>query len=500
MKKILFFLFITSFCACKTQDDLKPDLAKLSVGTHRTLFQGDGLYDALGYGIDATLDPLDPNSVSRSPIINTNQFADAFTVNELPSYLSKDFVSKGDFHFYSGLTTLDYSTSLTRVKGFDANANVGVSGSEIGTASGKKTEGVLFTGAFKKSTNDMTTNASSSRFSYAGAEVYQRIRRLAFTGSTTMNMLMNYLTPAFLSDVNNLSADALVARYGTHVLLDISIGGVLKFDYSAVNSSQAVTTSKTEDIKASLGVTVKKIVGVDIGYNATTTQINTIKSSSQNILNSMRIFGGANSGLSVSIDINGNPSQTINFGTWTSSILPTNATITDIGKAVYLYDFIVDPAKKAAVKTAVENHINAAQLSVAVDPIYQFYSSVSGGDHFSSGNINATDGFYGWQNYGVDFRAFLGYVPGTVPVYLFYNGVTGDHYSSTNVNATTGIANWVPYGITYYAYKTQIPGTIPIYLYWNAGGSDHFVTSNPNIANQYPGWQNYGVVFYAFPN
>lgn len=503
MKKLLCFLLIASLWSCKRQNDIKPIQSTLPTGLSRPLFAADGVYDVLGYGIDATRDPLNPNSVSLSPIIDVTAFATAYA-SQLPSYLSQNNVAVGGSNFYSGYTALDYSTSLTQTKGFNVGTgNISLEGATNANTTtattGAKTSSSFFTASFSKNSSDQTTNAYSSRYSYASAEVYQRIRRWAFTGSTTTTMLMNYLTPAFLNDVNTLSADALVARYGTHVLLDISIGGVLKFNYSTIAPSTSITTNKTSDIKIGLGATVFGVAGANIGYNASSAQVTSIKNSSQNTTCTLQYFGGTNSGQTVSIDINGNSSQSINLGSWTASILPTNASVIEIGNALYIYDFIADPAKKAAVMTAVQNHINAAQIAAATDPVYQFYYAGSGGDHYTSGDPNAIAGYSGWRSDGVDFRAFLGQAPGTVPVYYFYSGPGSDHFTTADRNATNGFANWQYYGIQFYAYPTQVPGTIPIYLYWNSSGGDHFTTANPTISSQYPGWVSYGVVFYAFP-
>ncbi len=504
MKKLLYLFLVVSLWSCKTQNDIKPIQNKLSVGRSRTFFAGDGLYDVLGYGIDATRDELDPNSVSLSPIIDATRFATDYA-SQLPSYLSQNNVGVGGSNFYSGYTALDYSNSLTTGKGITVNASggnaetiQGASNESSKTSSGgATTTNSLFTASFSKNTTDQTTNAYSSRYSYASAEVYQRVRRWAFTGSVTVNMLMNYLTPAFLSDVNTLSADALVARYGTHVLLDISIGGVLKFNYSTITSNQSITTNKTSDLKAGLGATVAGIAGINIGYTASSAQVTSIRNSNQSSIMTLQYYGGANSGQSVSIDPNGNPTQTINMGSWTASILPTNASLIGIGNALYIYDFIADPVKKAAVMTAVQNHINAAQIAVNSDPIYQFIYST--GDHFTSGDPNATGGAKNWQAAGPDFGAFLGQVSGTIPVYLFNYPAHMDHYSSVDPNVATEYTGWANYGIEFYAYATQVPGTIPIYLYNYPASMDHFTSSDPNIAVKYPGWVNYGIEFYAFP-
>jgi hypothetical protein len=502
MKKTLCFLLIASLCACKSQTDVKP-VANLSAGKSRTLFHGDGLYDVLGYGIDITKDELDPNSTSLSPILNVSQFATDYA-SQLSSYLSEDNTSTGTSNFYSGSTAIDYSTSLTQTKGLTASVNSGgtekVEGASQGTNTGTATSSDLFTASFSKNSSDQTSNAYSSRYSYASAEVTQRVRRWAFTGNVTPAMLMNYLTPAFLSDVNTLSATDLVNRYGTHVLLDITLGGVLKFSYSTITTNETNTTNQTSDLKIGLGASISKVIGVNIGYSATSAQITTIQNSSQNTQTTMTYFGGNNSGQTVSIDKDGNASQSINYGSWTSSVSPTNAAVIGVDRALYLSDFISDPTKKAAVLTAIQNKIKAAQLALATDPIYEFYYTAGGCyDHFTTGDPNATVGYSNWASDGTHFKAFLGQAPGTVPVYIYYYSNNGDHYTDANPNAVKGYSGWSNFGISFYAYSTQVAGTVPVYLYYSTKG-DHFTSADPTIPSKYAGWSNFGVIFYAFPN
>jgi hypothetical protein len=514
MKKLLFFLFITLLWSCKPQPDVKPNQVKIPSGKSHSLYGGDNLYDVLGYGIDITKDELDPNSVSLSPIINVTQFATAYA-SQLDSYLSQDNTSVGTNNVYSGSTILDYATSVTTSKGLSAgtgpstgtgaiegagNATTTTGTTGTGTSTSANTKGALFTASISKNSSDASTSDFSSNYSYASAELTQRVRRLAFTGDVTVSMLMNYLTPAFVNDVNTLSADNLVARYGTHVLLDITIGGAMKFNYSTISTKTANTTTKTSNLNIALGATVAKVTGINLGYNNNSTVVNSITSTSISTQSTLQFYGGTNSGSSITLDGSGAVTNyTINFGTWASTVTPANDALISIGSALYIYDFITDPVKKAAVMTAVQNHIAAAQVIVGTDPVYVFYNPNNGGDHFTSANINATVGAANWQNYGIDFRAFLGQVPGTEPVYLFYNTPSGDHFTTADVNATVGAANWASYGVIFYAYKTQVAGSVPIYVYYNAAGGDHYTTSNPNIAAQYPGWVKDGVTFYAFP-
>lgn len=415
MKKLLFLLAIaTTALSCKHQNDVTPIKKNATLGKSRTLAGGDGKYDVLGYGIDITLDDRDPNSVSLSPIIDAPRFATDYA-SQLSSYIDQDDATAQIDSFYYGSNAVTYSMELTKSKGLSVSANQGKTstsnnspstapsgGSITGNTGNEKVEGAssasannastaatntpgnsattssgLFTASYSKNTTDQTTNGFSNKYSYASEEVKLKVRRLAFTGDVTVNMLMNYLTPAFINDVNTLSPDDLVARYGTHVLLDISLGGVLKFHYSTITADQTNITNNTSDLKIGLGATIFKTVGINVNYTASTAQVTSVMNSSLDKLYTMQYFGGSTSGQTVSFDINGNPSQTINLGSWESSINVNNCAIVDIGNALYIYDFISDPAKKAAVMAAVQRHIAAAQVTVITPIISTWYPNTT---------------------------------------------------------------------------------------------------------------------------
>src|ERR1700754_1808245 len=106
MKKLfLVFLPIAMLWSCKKQNDFTPKPNNLTVN-NRNLFRGDGAYDVLGYGLDATRDILDPNSISLSPIINVSAFATAYA-SQLSSYLAQDNATLGYYSFTSGSTAMD---------------------------------------------------------------------------------------------------------------------------------------------------------------------------------------------------------------------------------------------------------------------------------------------------------------------------------------------------------------------------------------------------------
>jgi len=366
MKKTLFFLLIiTTLWSCKRQSDITPSSTQKG-GKLQTLSGGDGKWDVLGYGLDVTDDLLDITSVSDAPIFDMTRFA-----NDYPSRINVITTTEGSENYYSGVTAYDYLKDVTKKTSFDldANSNPKPGPAKIEGASPADDSQPFFSGSLSKNSSDENKTTYSNRYSYATFEEVQRVKKIAFTGDVTINQLMQYLTPEFVNNVASMSADDLVKRYGTHVLLDISLGGRLRFNYSGSIITESDYTKKTSDVKAGLGFSLAKIIGVNINADKSTEEVTQITTETRNKQYTAKYYGGTNSGSSVSIDKDGNSSETINLASWQQSVNATNAALIGVGKALFIYDFIADPAKKAQVKTAVEKHIKDSQITIINDPV-----------------------------------------------------------------------------------------------------------------------------------
>jgi len=496
MKKVLLVLLsMTVFWSCKKNDiqnDQKESLEQNSPSSKnkaKVKWAADGKWDLLGFGYDVTGDVLNANSCSDAPIIDMARFE-----RDYGQRLGYSNTGSGTQDFYIGVSALDYLKDVIKKRSWGIKASWDASQSTTDPS-----KPYYFSGSVSRNKSDQNTTTFSSRFSYASFESFRIVKRLWFTQDASPSVLVNYLTPEFINNSATLDAESLVRRYGTHVLLDITIGGKLRLDYSSEIVKEGDYTRKERATKAGLTAGVRKILGMEVDVNVSSDEITKVNTESRSKQYTLSYFGGTNSGRTLSFDIDGNTSESLNISSWEQSVTPTNSTLVHVDNAIPIYEFIIDPIKKSQVKAAVEQYIIDNQVKLSADPIYQFYSSATGGNHFTSRDINATQGYSGWRYDGPDFKAFIAPAPGTIPVHQFYNGRNFDHFISTNRNVTYGLPNWDYYGIEFYAYPNQVPGTIPIYEYYNSRGSDHFVTSNPNIT-QFSGWTSYGVVFYAFPN
>jgi len=471
--------------SCKKNEKLLPDSDATLKINNAIASGGDGKWDLLGYGLDATGDMLNSSSISDVSVFDMARFE-----NDFRNKIDVNTTTEGTEQYYGGASALDYLKDVTAKKSFDASGNVTVK--KIGV------DFLNFSGSINKNSSDQSITAYSSRYSYATYEVSQRIKRLRFTEDANTQLLMQYLTPEFLNNVATQSADYLVNRYGTHVMLDISIGGRLRFNYSGAISNESDYEKNTKAVKVGLGFSLLKVIGVNISSDKTTEEITKIVRETRNKEYIGKFYGGTNSGRSIAIDKDGNTSETINIASWQQSISDRNAALIGVGRTVFLYELIADPVKKALVKTAVEKHIKDNQLLLAPTEVYEFYSSFID-RHAYALDPNMHDRYPGWDPNDQSFKAYPYAYNNAVPVYQFISATYDDRILTTNLNFN--LSGYRYDGITFYGYTSQKPGTVPIYQFsLTKNGPDHFYNPNPNAAVPFPGWKKDGVAFWAFPN
>ncbi|MET4138737.1 MAC/perforin domain-containing protein [Pedobacter sp. UYP1] len=490
MKKLLLLLIpVTMFWSCKRQDDISP--ATKGEKT-QTFSAGDGSFDRLGYGLDVTRDVLNLKATSDAPIFDAKKF-----VADNPARIDISTSTEGREQYYGGASAVDYIKDVSTKKSFDIN------GTNTPKIEGATQDGSqnLFTGSLSLNSSDQNRTTYSSKYSYASYEITQRVKRIRLTGDATISQLMQYLTPDFISNVANMSADQLVTRYGTHVLLDISLGGNLKFNYSGSIVTQSDYTKKTSDVKAGLGFGLLKIIGVNINASKTKEEITQITNTTNEREYTGVFFGGTNGGQSLTIDKDANTSQTVNIASWQQSINANNATLIDVDKAVFLYNFIADPVKKAQVKAAIEKHINDRQIKLSPQEVYEFSTPQMDSKHANNLDPNMHLKYlqFGWHPNGQPFKAYSFAYNGAVPVYQFINRSTNNRFLTTQRDLQ--YPAFVNESILFYAYTTQVPGSVPVYQFGsktNRTGDFYYSTIQTPYDSSWEGgnW----VVFYAFPN
>lgn len=438
---------------------------------------GDGKWDLLGYGLNATGDLLDNGSISDASIIDINRFENDFKNkydNTKVDGIDVNTSTEGSEDLFYGSSAYDYAKEISKKKSFDINGNASVPTGD--------TSKLNFTGSFSKNSSDKNKTAYSSRFSYASYEFWHRVKRIRFTDDVSKSTLIQYLTPQFKTNLTALSADSLVKRYGTHVMLDISIGGRLRVNYSGEMKAELSEEQKSSAAKVGLGISLLKVFGVNINSDKSKEEITKISNETRSKQYTGKYYGGTNGGKSINIDKDGNSSENINFASWQQSITDRNAALIEVGKAIFIYDLITDPTKKAQVKTAVEKYIKDRQIiELGEVPVFALYydgtkynNAARLDNHVLSLYPNIEDPKM--TNEGVYFYAFKEKKTGTVPVYRYRNDQINNNFF------TTQLGNYSGYRLEYIAFyvypdsSVSVPSLVPIYRYWSTLHMDHFYT------------------------
>ncbi|WP_071147469.1 MAC/perforin domain-containing protein [Bacteroides ihuae] len=431
---------------------------------------GDAIYDVLGYGYDVTGEYLHPLSV-RNPVLDIEKYK-----KDLGNRIVTGTASFGYDKMYSGYSSLDYLKEITNETKVDANMS-------IEAKSGAKFSGTISSNSYFKS-----TYSYSSKYSFASLDAIRNIKYIRINDE--ISRISQYLSDEFIEDLNRLSADRLVERYGTHVLTDITIGGRYKVMFRSVITNTTDSSIKKRTVKAGFTAALKKIgFGANLEH-ATQTEETLIKNNQNKEL--YVLFYGGN-GTNMKYDLEKGMPTTVDIKGWEDAIKLQNANLTNIKweETYPIYDFITDPAKKAEVKAAVERHIEASQINVLdLIPLYTYYHD-EGGDHDGTTDPSVVENYVGWKLLCIEGYILKNKIKGTVPLYEYYNAGAGDHYTTIISDIDRFYPPYVkqPIAITGYVYKDSNFGTVPLYEYYNADGEDHYTSTIPDIPEKFVGWK-----------
>nr|WP_315422112.1 MAC/perforin domain-containing protein [uncultured Pedobacter sp.] len=428
----LLCVLTAAFSSCK-----KNELAeeKGLTGNHKNLaIAGDEKWDLLGYGYDMTGDPLALQNASDAPVIDMKSFErDYFNRINTPT------TTEGKQYYYYGATANEYLKDVIKERNFSLSVTAGT---KSPTEDGKS----YFTGSLTSKNKNQNIYSFSSKYSYARFEETYRVKIIQFNGDVSIDLLKNYLTPEFLSNVNTISADALVERYGTHVLTNISLGGRLVFDFSGSIVNETTTEKKTTSAEGALGFFVKKF-GINISSTITNEEMTRNFNESRERSFGLQFYGGTNSGRSISFDSNGYSSESVNISGWEQSVNTKNCALVAIDNAVPIYEFIENPIKKQQVKEAVERYIIARQIKMI--------NEVPAPQNGTFMRNESTGQVY------IVMDGKLRYIPNQSVLYgLFeFNESMINHYSNDEISKfpmgsaispNNGLINNVPSGVVYF--------------------------------------------------
>ena len=298
---------------------------------------GDGEDDLLGYGYNVTGDYADANSAGFA-VINIKKLK-----------LDVDEQDRYDFAFpYSQASEERYGTNAVEMTQKITNkVDIALTFPTFG--------GTL------NSTNT-TENKFDSSYIYASNDLVIKKKRLLVNWADYLRA--NFLTNAFKQDVIDKSPEQIVKDYGTHVITDFYTGG--RFD--VLCEAQTSNTNRTTASEVLLKANYLSVFNISTTTNVDATLDN--KNSQRTMYYKTR-GGGESFQMSgeINLDIK-NAATTLNFTAWKNSVTPANSVMVDFSRNGLkpIYNFVIDPVKKAALKAYVDAYIVARRVTVFANP------------------------------------------------------------------------------------------------------------------------------------
>lgn len=480
MKKIYWLLGLLATCySCSEIEEYSNEPPLHSSLNSTTRAAGDEKFDVLGYGYDATSEYLHPLSI-RNPVLNIAKYEQDYTTR-----LQVGNSSFGYDKMYYGYSSFDYIKDITTETEATVNMNYG---SEKDT--------MFFSGNITNNSFLKTEYSYSDKYSFASLDAIRNHKYIYINDE--VGRMSDYLTDDFKEDLDRLSPDRIVERYGTHVLTNFIIGGRYKLVFRSVIANIKDESTKKRAVNSGFKYSLD---GIGFSYNLNTSETVHVSLAKENRSKEMYVLFYGGSGTNIKYDLEKGAPTSIDIQSWENSVSLGNSCLTDINwKETYpIYAFISDPIKKQEIKSAVERYIKASQLRVQeLLPLYSYYTS--NGNHYTTTINNIVESYPGWEILGVEGYIFKNKELGTTPLYVHYNSAFFDHYT-TNISYIEG-KNWQNFGVIGYIYKKSTIETIPIYEYYckyNKNNFDHYTTIDPHIVQNFPGWELHQVSGYIFP-
>lgn len=342
MKNFFFLIPIVAIAAfsCKKTDhsianpssaikiDTSVSITQIHIKTAIAAADGSPDYSLLGFGYDVNGAYADSSSV-RAKVIDVDAF-----LHDNP----------GRFDLSRGTMGSDPIVYANDAEDFSSNISSGLT----------ETNGLkVFKGSI---TNYFTnTDALSAKYFYSRLSITIVMKRLAL--NIYPDLVKNYLTAAFKQDIATLSAEALVNKYGTHVLTSIQFGGNMHALYRA-------ETSLTDRRKAAiegLRFAVKRIFGFSTG------QLDPVDSTALASVHSPAIAYTVVGGDLSKFQVVKYPKFTfLSAVDWANTVTADNAAFMGFGRdpLLPLDQLISDPVKQAAVKSYIATFISANSVKM----------------------------------------------------------------------------------------------------------------------------------------
>lgn len=481
MKKnywLLGLLFIC--CSCTDVGDFSKELvSQNSELTTRTA--GDENYDVLGYGYDVTGEYLHPLSV-RNPVLNVAKYDQEN--HERVRYGTSSF---GYDRMYYGYSSADYVKDITTSTKATYTMNYG---SEKDT--------IFFSNTISDNAYLKTSYSYSDKYSFASLDAIRNLKYIYINDE--ISCLSQYLSDSFKEDLERLSPDRVVERYGTHVLTDFIIGGRYRLIFRSVINKMENSATKRRTVSSGFK---SSLDGIGFSYNLENSDTIDEKLVKENHHKELYVLFYGGSGTNMKYDLEKGTPTSIDMQSWEKSVSLGNSCLTDINwKETYpIYYFVSDPVKKEQIRNAVERHISASQLNMLeLLPLYSYYHEVIC-DHCVTTNPNIAENYDGWEFLRVEGYILKKQLQGTLILREYYNDIAGDHYLTTLSDIHQKYPTYEEKTPLGYIYCDVNINGIPLYEYYHEENANHYTSTRNDIIGNYSGWTrlNHSISGYIYP-
>ena len=339
MKRVIFtFVVLVMLNACKKGDnnDLPQEVeevpnvtvsvAKIKDIQDNVVPQGDPTYNLLGFGYDITNKYANISSV-RAKVIDVPLFV-AINDNEA---------------FSSGSGTQGFSIVLNATSAEDLSGQLS---DRYDASKGLNVFKSTITSAFPE------TDVEAEKFVYGYYSAVFQGKRLRIEGIKGSNSL----TASFTTDLNNLSPEQLVKKYGTHIMQRIHLGARINVIYQ---SEVADDKNKRLAVREGLDYSIKRVFGFSPSLG-NPVDVRALNSNSAVKLR-YEVIGGDTRNIK-ELDVAG--VRMVDINDWSKNFSEESYKFIDFDTngLLPISDLIVDGRKKSMVQEFIKNYILENQV------------------------------------------------------------------------------------------------------------------------------------------
>ncbi|WP_300704253.1 MAC/perforin domain-containing protein [Bacteroides sp.] len=343
----------------------------------------------------------------------------------------------------------------------------------------------LFAGTLLQHDAFLSDYDHSSQYAFAYCEqIFTEQRRWLVPFYLSGKQKYRFLTPEFTKDAKELSAEAIIQKYGTHILTDIGVG-IRYRGLFRTTVPTATTKAETEKVAFYSALAKMQQSGIFTGSIVGGEEEITAQSVGGQLI--VEFFGGETSLLSL------RPTYE-EFKAWfASSLNETNYTLTQIlHNALPIYQMIQDESKRDQVKEAVKNYLATCRLNLTeTTSLLQAWNG-NGYSYFNSYQDCKANSQCKYE--GAICSLYKNQKMNTTQLYLYLNGEE-QRLSTETLDAETGWKHSQELG---YIYTSRQEGTIPLFEATN-GKAYYYSIEDKAAYGKQGSWKKTKIIGYVMP-